>query len=164
MLKRFSFELSYGYLSKLILRENNGDEIDKEILSQILSQFSSINSDIIECYYGCLPDISGEGEVFDYLILYKDSFGFKPIVIKNGICYGSGLNEQLFIKYYEPFKIDENNENEEYRWSKEYQHRKFGYASYETDELLELIHESSREKFHEFLKEKYDLQRVVLLF
>ena len=143
MVERMSFSLSRGYLSKTVLSENKA-EMDEEIDSRMLLELSSLDIDKIECYHKCLPSGYTDAEmVFDYLIMYKTDDGYKPIVIKNGV-------HQL---------------SRPYEWFEKYYKYSGGYG-YTLNELLDLVCESSREKFHEFLKEKYSdiIRQDVLLF
>ena len=164
MLERITFNLSRGYLFKIILAEKE-DEMDDGIVSGILSELSSLDDDKIECYYGCLTSGTTDGKmVFDYLILYKFDDGFKPIVVKNGSHRWSRPSE-WFENYYEEevsdeeynkrFGItgfDDSELTELEKTRKQFEHKYFGHANYKVNELLELVCESSREKFHEFLK------------
>lgn len=143
MLQGINFELSRGYLFKTILVEKE-HEMDNGIVRRILLELSSVDGDKIECYHGCLPSSLSDPEmIFDYLIMYKIGDGFKPIVIKNGRqCH---LNpSELFEEYYKEYK----------------------YLHFDCCKLLEFICESSKMKFHEFLKEKYSdfVNQDVLFF
>ncbi len=100
MLERISFTLSYGYLSKKLME--NDDEMAEGIVGRILEQIPT--GDKVECYYGCLPSGLTDGEmVFDYLILYKMDDAFKPIVVKNGVSLG------CYMQWFE--KCNDHEEN-----------------------------------------------------
>lgn len=139
MLECISFTLSYGYLSKKLM-ENDDDEMAEGIVSRILEQLPT--DDKVECYHGCLPSGLTDGEmVFDYLILYKIDDTFKPIIVKNGVSLGCWM--KWFEKYYD-------DRSEKY---------------FSINELLEVVCESSREKLHTFLEEKYNvITQDILLF
>lgn len=144
------FKLSRGYLSKTTLREKKDEDMDDEVISGFLSQLL-LERDKIECYHTCLPSGYTDAEmVFDYLILYKTDEGFKPIVIKNGAHQWSRPSK-WFERYYKKF-------------ANEY----FDGACHTLNgnQLLDLVCESSREKFHEFLKEKYSdfIRQEILMF
>lgn len=142
MLEDMSFNLSRGYLFKTLLTEKEEDMDEEMIRRRILTLLSTLGVDKIECYHTCLPSGYTDAEmVFDYLILYESDYGYKPIVIKNGVHQWSRPNK-WFVKYY---KED---------------------AYYTPNELLDLVCESSKEKFYEFLKEKYsdDIRQDVLVF
>ena len=146
MLERMRFNLSRGYLSKSTLAENTIG-MDEEIVSRILSELSSLDGDKIECYYYTLRSAYTDPEmVNDYLIMYKMDDGYKPIIIKHGV--------HQWSRPYEWFESE---------WWKELEKTK---NSYKLHELLDLVCEGSREKFHEFLKEKYSdvIKQDVLLF
>jgi hypothetical protein len=129
MLENIRFTLSYGYLSKNLMENDN--EMAERIVSRILEQLPA--GEKVECYHGCLESGWTDGEmVFDYLILYKMDDEFKPIIVKNGIFSG------CYMKWFE--KCYDRKEN----------------MSFYVNELLEVVCESSREKFHIFLQEKYN--------
>ena len=165
MLERITFNLSRGYLSKTILAEKE-DKMDDGIVSGILSELSSLDGDKIECYYGSITSGTTDSRIaYDYLILYKFDDGFKPVVVKNGshqLCRPS----EWFEHYYEDIEIEEFDDDNPYHWTKEFQDKYFGQANYNVNELLELVCETSREKFYEFLKKKYSsfIRQEILMF
>ncbi len=61
---------------------------------------------------------------------------------------------------------DDSELNELEKTEKQFEHKYFGHANYNVNELLELVCESSREKFHEFLKKKYSsfIRQEILMF
>lgn len=144
MLNNISFDLSHGYLSKEILSKKNESELDYNIIRQILYIISSLDEDKVECYHGCLPSETGSDMIFDYLILYRISNGFKPIFIKNGYYRRTSLH-----KCFKGFKSDDETE--------------FNY--YSINQLLDFVNEDSREKFYKFLEEKYNIiKQEILIF
>lgn len=179
MLERISFNLSRGYLSKTILAEKE-EEMDDGIVSGILSQLSSLDGDKIECYYGSITSGRNDSKnAYDYLILYKFDDGFKPLVVKNGSHQWSHpskwfeeyYKEEVYMddEYNKRFGItecDETELNELKKTKKEFEHKYFGHANYKLNELLELVCETSREKFYEFLKKKYSdfISQEILMF
>jgi len=174
MLERITFNLSRGYLFNNILAEKE-NEMDDGIISGILSELSSLDGDKIECYHRCLPRGLNDGNrLFDYLFLYKFDDGFKPIIVKNCYCpskwfedyYKEEVSKEEYIKRFGITDCDECELYELTRTDKEFQHKYFGDADYNVNELLELVCESSREKFHEFLKKKYSdfIRQEILMF
>ena len=178
MVERMSFSLSRGYLSKTVLTENEA-EMDEGIVSRMLLELSSLEIDKIECYHKCLPSGYTDAEmVFDYLIMYKTDDGYKPIVIKNGVhqlsrpyewfekYYEDDVSDDEYNKRFDITECDETELNELKKTEKIFTHKYFGSASYTLNELLDLVCESYREKFHEFLEEKYSeiIKQDVLLF
>lgn len=179
MLEHKRFGLRRGYLSKSILAEND-EKMDEEIIrKRILSEISSLDGDKIECYHACLSSGYTDAEMaFDYLILYKTDEGFKPIVIKNGShqwsrpsnwfekYYTDDVSDDEYNKRFDITECDETEWNELKKTEKEFEHKYFGSSGYTLNELLDLVCESSREKFHEFLKEKYNdfIRQEILMF
>lgn len=140
MLETLAFQLCNGVLLKKTIADEH-DELCEEICERILSEINHLSADKIECYHGCMETGWTDGEmVFDYLILYRiDKRYYKPIVIKNGVSQGHYL-----CKYFESNS----------RVSNIY-----------VNQLLEMVCESSRDKFQAFLQEKYCIIRQdVLLF
>jgi hypothetical protein len=178
MLERISFNLSRGYLSKTILAEKK-DEMDDGIVSGILSELSSLDGDKIECYYGSITSGTTDSRTaYDYLILYKFYDGFKPVVVKNGshqLCrpskwfenyYEEEVSDEEYNKRFGITECDDSELTELEKTRKQFEHKYFGHANYKVNELLELVCESSREKFHEFLKKKYSdfIRQEILMF
>lgn len=180
-----TFNLSHSYLSKSILMGKHedkseekwvqNDKMDEKIINRILSEVSSLNGDKIECYHRRLPfGLTDGNKLFDYLLLYKFDDGFKPIIIKNCYCpskwfedyYKEEVSEEEYNKRFGITECDESECNELKKTKKEFEHKYFGHADYYGNELLDLVCNSSREKFYEFLKEKYDgdIKQDVVLF
>lgn len=185
MFERITFNLSRSYLSKSVLMEKyeekcekmgeKNDRMDKKIINQILYELSSLDGDKIECYHRRLPSGLNDGNnLFDYLLLYKFDDGFKPIIIKNCYCpskffedyYKEEVSEEEYNKRYGITECDESEWNELKKTKKEFEHKYFGHADYYGNELLDLVCNSSREKFYEFLKEKYtdNIKQDIVLF
>lgn len=166
MLERINFDLSHGYLYKSVLTQKEEDMDEEIIRTRILNLLSSLDLDKIECYHTCLPSGYNDAEmVFDYLILYKTDYGYKPIVIKNGLHQWCRPNK-WFDKYYKEYDSDKEynkrfNINED-----EFEDTYFEPPCYTVNELLNLVCKSSRENLYEFLKEKYshDIRQEILLF
>ena len=171
------FNLSRGYLSKSVFMENNIG-FDEEISTEILSQLPLTPNDKIECYHGCLPSgYTDSHMVFDYVIMHKIHDGYKPIVIKNGshrwchpskifdAYYNEEVSDEEYNKRFGVTDCDECEWDELKKTKKEFEHKYFGSSNYTINELLDLVSETSREKFHEFLEEKYKyISQEVLLF
>ena len=181
MLQRITFNLSRGFLSKssILIEKEKEEEKYKNVIHRILSEFSNLDGDIIECYHRRLPSGLTDGKnSFDYLLLYKcsddNAKGCKPIIVKNYYCPSKWFEDyykEEVIKedYIQRFGITDCDECELYeltKTDKEFQHKYFGHADYNVNELLDLVCDSSREKFHDFLKEKYAdyINQDVLLF
>ena len=157
------------------LYRDKDKKMDEKIINRILSELSNLDGDKIECYHRRLPSGLTDGKnSFDYLLLYKFDKGFKPIIVKNCYCpskwfedyYKEEVSNEEYNKRFGITECDESEWNELKKTNKEFEHNYFGHADYNVNELLDLVCDSSREKFHDFLKEKYAdcIEQDVLLF